>query len=137
LSGVVADPIPPSLGLGAQGDLVVWAQEHLLTAGYRVGVDGGYGPLTQAAVASFQLAHGLVVDGILGPQTWQGLLRYAPAPVHWTVAGAQAATAARFSLTMPVPKSSHLPAKRNEIAGAGGAGLPPGYHGPPVATARG
>jgi hypothetical protein len=119
------DPIAPTLLLGSVGDLVVWAQEHLITAGYPIAVDGGYGPSTQAAVESFQLAHGLTVDGEVGPATWQALLRYAPAPITWTASGAQIASAHGFSLTMPVPKSSRLPAKRNELAGAGGAGFPP------------
>jgi hypothetical protein len=124
LVGLSAAPIAPSLGLGTLGDLVVWAQEHLITAGYPLFVDGGFGPQTEAAVESFQLAHGLTVDGIIGPETWQALVRYAPAPVHWTAAGGQVAGVARFSLTMPVPKSSRLPAKHDELAGAPGAGYP-------------
>ena len=121
-----ADPAMASISLHAQGDVVVWAQEHLIGAGYRISVDGGFGPQTLAAVHSFQRAHGLAVDGIVGPLTWNALLRYAPPPIHWVPAGAQIASAARSSLTMPVPKSSRLPAKRDEIAGAGGAGMPRG-----------
>lgn len=33
-------------------------------------VDGYYGPLTEEAVKRFQEAHGLKVDGIVGPETW-------------------------------------------------------------------
>jgi Putative peptidoglycan binding domain len=129
LTGVAPVASTPILGLGAQGDLVVWAQEHLITAGYPTTVDGGYGPLTQAAVQSFQTAHGLTADGIVGPETWGALLRFAPAKVTWTDSGAYVASAgavrsarAGHTLVLRVPKSARLPARRDEIAGAGGAG---------------
>ena len=65
-----ASPPPPStpiLKLHSLGDLVVWAQEHLATAGYTIPIDGDYGPNTQSAVESFQTAKGLTADGIVGP----------------------------------------------------------------------
>jgi peptidoglycan hydrolase-like protein with peptidoglycan-binding domain len=37
-------------------------------------VDGIFGPLTAAAVKSFQTAHGLLVDGKVGNQTWPVLI---------------------------------------------------------------
>ena len=36
---------------------------------YNATVDGVRGPLTKAAIASFQRQHGLAVDGVVGPQT--------------------------------------------------------------------
>jgi peptidoglycan hydrolase-like protein with peptidoglycan-binding domain len=50
-------------------------QRRMALAGDSPGpIDGRYGPLTRAAVMRFQAEHGLVVDGIVGPQTW-GLTR--------------------------------------------------------------
>ena len=123
LSHYSASSAVATIRRGSAGDLVVWAQEHLVAAGYRLPIDGGFGPNTQAAVKRFQLAKGLAVDGVIGSATWQRLLAYAPAPVHWTNASARTASAAS-SLTMAVPKSAHLHAKRDEIAGARGAGWP-------------
>ncbi len=130
LTGITPTASTPILGLASRGDLVVWAQEHLATAGYTIPIDGDYGPATQSAVEHFQSAEGLTVDGIVGPATWAALLRFAPAPVTWTQAGAVVASAsavrgargAHRRLLMQVPKSAHARATRDEIAGAGGPG---------------
>jgi peptidoglycan hydrolase-like protein with peptidoglycan-binding domain len=126
LTDFTPDPALATLGIRAKGDLVVWAQEHLVSAGEPITIDGGFGPQTQQAVENFQSAHGLEVDGLIGQLTWQALLRYAPAPVKWVHQGkrivATAASGRRRTLVEPTPKSASLPAKHNEIAGAGGAG---------------
>jgi hypothetical protein len=130
LTNVTATTSTPILKLGSLGDLVVWAQEHLATAGYTIPIDGDYGPTTQAAIESFQTAEGLTADGIVGPETWTALLHFAPATVTWTHTGAVTASAAAVRsaraghrpLLLAVPKSAHAKAKRDEIAGAGGAG---------------
>jgi peptidoglycan hydrolase-like protein with peptidoglycan-binding domain len=41
----------------------------------RLAPDGIFGPLTEAAVRTFQRTFALQVDGIVGPQTWGRLLR--------------------------------------------------------------
>lgn len=41
--------------------------------GYDLDVDGYFGPLTERAVRSYQTKKGLLVDGIVGPQTWGSL----------------------------------------------------------------
>jgi hypothetical protein len=130
LSSVTPTTATPILKLGSVGDMVVWAQEHLATAGYTIPIDGDYGPATQSAVVSFQTAEGLTADGIAGPATWSALLRFAPAAVVWTHKGATVASAAavrsaragRRPLVLQVPKSAYAHATRDEIAGAGGAG---------------
>lgn len=59
---------------GSRGAQVLDAQKELKAAGFNPGpLDGIFGPKTQAAVKSFQKAHGLAQDGIIGPKTWGAL----------------------------------------------------------------
>jgi len=137
LHGYVPYEQMADIGPNAQGDLVVWAQEHLVSAGYPVQISGDFGYHTLLDVQAFQTAHGLSADGIIGPATWNALLRYRIARVRWSVShprdtatvtsaaivrnpGAAGATL----LVERVPESAKLPARRNEIAGAGGRGRP-------------
>jgi peptidoglycan hydrolase-like protein with peptidoglycan-binding domain len=131
LQGFTPDFSMPSLtvkSLGGiwAGDLVVWAQEHLYRAGYPMLIDGDFGSDTQAAVESFQTAHGLPATGIVDPTTWQALLRYQPVSVTWVhQKGKTTATAARGdSLILTPPASARLPARRYEIPPELGAGRP-------------
>ena len=63
-----------TLQLGSQGDDVKHLQRDLNLLKYGpLTVDGEFGPKTQAAVERFQSNNNLVVDGIVGPQTWQVL----------------------------------------------------------------
>jgi hypothetical protein len=119
-----------SLGKGALGDMVVWAQEHLISAGEPVAVDGSFGPKTLAAVESFQLAHGLPETGVIDTDTWTALLRYAPAYVKWKAPArhhrghAAVATVASLAAGVPPPKSATAPDRGDELPGAPGRGRP-------------
>ena len=111
--------VPPraALGMGARGDIVVWAQEHLHSAGENVTIDGSYGSGTQSAVTAFQQAQGLLVSGTVDAATWQALLKYAPVPVTWTKSGAKLATTARAAgaIVVRVPASAHLRDRGREL----------------------
>lgn len=53
---------------------VVKVQQLIAANGYNPGrVDGWYGNITAQAVRAFQQDHGLVVDGVVGPETWGAL----------------------------------------------------------------
>jgi len=134
LPGYVPYKVMADVGDGAQGDMVVWAQEHLISAGYPIAVTGDFGYHTLLDVEAFQTAHGLTADGIIGPDTWAALLGYPPAAVTWVTArgGPDQATVSAAAVWRPgsapivsvVPRSASRPARRDEIAGAGGAGRP-------------
>jgi GH25 family lysozyme M1 (1,4-beta-N-acetylmuramidase) len=64
----------PLLRQGQTGRQVTTAQYLLDAHGATVDVDGDFGPATRTAVVSFQSAHGLEPDGIVGPNTWQALV---------------------------------------------------------------
>lgn len=58
---------------GSRGLHVALLQRKLNDRGYRLSVDGIFGPKTLAAVKDYQRKRGLVVDGIVGPKTWGSL----------------------------------------------------------------
>jgi peptidoglycan hydrolase-like protein with peptidoglycan-binding domain len=59
---------------GSTGEAVRTVQYLLRAHGHSLAVDGIFGPRTEAAVRSFQQAHGLTVDGVVGNATWTALL---------------------------------------------------------------
>ncbi|NLA58603.1 MAG: LysM peptidoglycan-binding domain-containing protein, partial [Firmicutes bacterium] len=63
----------PVLKEGMTGSNVKELQRRLTEWGYPVTIDGHFGPLTKAAVQEFQKSRGLLVDGIVGTQTWREL----------------------------------------------------------------
>ncbi len=59
-----------NMKLGSVGNEVMELQKFLNNAGFgTLVVDGNFGPMTKAAVIKFQLANGLVGDGVVGPLT--------------------------------------------------------------------
>lgn len=59
---------------GSVGSYVKNVQNKLNASGDHVGaVDGIFGVKTLAGVKAFQKSHGLTVDGIVGPKTWEAL----------------------------------------------------------------
>ncbi|GBG07986.1 RHS repeat-associated core domain-containing protein [Paenibacillus agaridevorans] len=70
---------------GDKGTAVKEVQKMLVDAGYKIAVDGSFGPATEAAVKQFQTSNGLKVDGSVGAQTMKALQvvsSTANAPMH-------------------------------------------------------
>ncbi|HET7485351.1 MAG TPA: peptidoglycan-binding domain-containing protein [Solirubrobacterales bacterium] len=107
----------PLLKRGSRGDLVVWAQEHLVGAGQtQLPVTGIFGKQTAAAVRAFQLSRGLAADGAIGTTTWSALLGVEPARPRWAARRARISGGAT-NRVIPArrPASASLPAKADEI----------------------
>lgn len=66
----------PILKFGMQGPEVAVLQRALGMV--NANGMGNFGPLTEAAVRSFQRKYRLKVDGIVGPETWETLDRRGP-----------------------------------------------------------
>jgi Putative peptidoglycan binding domain len=65
----------PNLEFGADGISVRVLQRLLVSNGYGMEIDGFFGALTEAAVRAFQNRRSLVVDGVVGQNTWRELTR--------------------------------------------------------------
>lgn len=64
---------------GSKGQQVEAIQSMLIARGFscgNTGVDGSFGALTEKAVRAYQSDMEMQVDGIVGPETMQGLLGY-------------------------------------------------------------
>jgi hypothetical protein len=105
----------PTLRIGAKGDLVVWAQERLITAGSDLEVDGIFEGATRRAVRAFQEAHGLPPDGQLGSETWAQLIDYTPFKVEWAASTSTASSLGRGRPRTHRPRSASLPPRRDEL----------------------
>ncbi len=66
-----ADQSHPVLTSGSTGLPVRRLQSRMSAVGFDTGgVDGRFGPKTEAAVRKLQQDFNLTVDGVVGPQTW-------------------------------------------------------------------
>ncbi|MFE9637230.1 peptidoglycan-binding protein [Streptomyces sp. NPDC006463] len=72
----------PTLKVGSSGSAVRQAQCYLNRAmsGANLAEDGKFGPVTNAATRRFQACAGIVVDGVIGAQTWSSLVFWANGP---------------------------------------------------------
>jgi hypothetical protein len=120
VSPASAGPYPsyPFLRLGSKGDFVAWAQQLLAGGGYGVPISGYFQASTQAAVYAFQRDHGLAQTGNLDVPTWGPLLQNKALPVRWVSGGGAVPAKASGRRVLPPPKSSKLPAVRDEIPAA-------------------
>lgn len=67
------EALPLRVQSGNRGDVVRAAQTLLRLHGYRVAVDGVFGASTRRAIQRHQRAKRLIVDGIVGLDTWCSL----------------------------------------------------------------
>ncbi len=122
-----------TLSIGSSGSAVRTLQQRLKTAGFNTGgVDGKFGPRTDAAVRAFQRANRLQVDGKAGTRTMQALQRdsFEAAPARRNTTGTTTAgrtqntTRTQADATSPraaqrVPyRNGHIP--RNALTDVGG-----------------
>jgi Putative peptidoglycan binding domain len=115
LTGYRQEVVHPLLKRGSKGDMVVWAQEHLIGAGETdLPVTGIFGRQTARAVRLFKEARGLPANGLIDTETWSQLLAYTPYRARWAVARASGAAASRVRPATR-PLSARLPAKAYEI----------------------
>ncbi len=91
---------------GSTGPKVLFVQTALNVFGAKpsLKVDSIFGPLTEAAVRGFQEANGLVVDGVVGPQTSEKLQDDEAAEIG-----------SKKSTTLPVTTVPKLPKKSNML----------------------
>jgi hypothetical protein len=64
----------PTLERGSKGRAVRILQGVLNAWGYKVSIDGIFGPQVEKAFRAFQTKHGLVPDAVCGPKSWNKLL---------------------------------------------------------------
>jgi len=113
VAGYRLEVVHPLLKRKSSGDMVVWAQEHLVAAGADLPITGIFGRQTARAVHLFKEAHGLPANGIIDTDTWNALLTYTPVRAQWAARRARPGTAGR-ALPASRPLSADLPAKAYE-----------------------
>ncbi|MFF2652057.1 peptidoglycan-binding protein [Streptomyces sp. NPDC058045] len=74
VQSATAAPGWPALSRGSGGADVAAAQYLLRSHGYDIAADSDFGPATENAVSAFQQSKGYGVDGMIGGETWPGLI---------------------------------------------------------------
>lgn len=74
-ASVTVPPFPGTVRRGSSGSAVRQVQARLAARGWRIAVDGIFGPGTEAIVRAFQTEKlgARAADGIVGPITWRAL----------------------------------------------------------------
>ena len=65
----------PLIKRGSKCEAVKKLQQILNAKGYKLSVDGDFGPATEAAVKAYQGANHLEADGEVGEKTWASLMK--------------------------------------------------------------
>ncbi len=89
------------LQVGMEGRDVRELQESLVMLGYRIIIDGNFGPATKESVVSFQSKCKLPTDGVVGLQTWEKL-REAISFEHYQVKPGDTLSYLSISYDVPV-----------------------------------
>lgn len=74
VQSATAAPAWPALGNGTTGANVATAQYLLRGHGYDISADSDFGPATENTVVAFQESRGYAADGVIGAETWPGLI---------------------------------------------------------------
>ena len=101
-----------------------------LQSALHVGADGDFGPETEAAVRRLQARHGLTVDGVVGPDTWNVV----------GVSDKETLTPPPSAMPKPAPSHNHavaVAATSNVGLTAGSGGAATGAPAPQPETATG
>jgi len=114
VAGYRLEVMHPLLKRKSSGDMVVWAQQHLVAAGADLPVTGLFGRQTARAVRLFKEEHGFPANGVIDTETWNALLAFTPVRVQWAARRARPGTSTRM-LPPRRPLSADLPAKAYEI----------------------
>ena len=101
----------PLLKKGSRGDLVLWAQEHLIAAGQKAPATGYFRNQTAKAVRAFRSSRGLGTAAVINNATWVELLKLTPNTAAWKRRRVKRGVASR---SIEGPASASLPAHRDE-----------------------
>ncbi|MFB7916046.1 peptidoglycan-binding protein [Streptomyces sp. NPDC056061] len=74
VQSAAAAPVWPVIGNGSSGPDVTAAQYLLRSHGHDIAADSEFGPATESATVAFQQSRGYAADGVIGAETWPGLI---------------------------------------------------------------